>query len=50
MEIDPRKILAKLVEKNIIDPQNATKFEADAVAKKIPLEQYLLVLQGSIAS
>jgi type IV pilus assembly protein PilB len=43
MEIDPKKILAKLVEKKIISPENAAKFEQDAVLKKIPLEQYLLM-------
>ncbi len=43
MEIDPKKILAKLVEKKVLDQQNATKYEQDAVQKKVPLEQYLLM-------
>lgn len=41
MEFDPKLLLQKLIEKNILTQEAATKYEQDALVKKMPVDQYL---------
>ncbi len=46
MELDPKLLLQKLIEKNILTQESAIKLEQDALVKKVPIDQYLLTVDG----
>lgn len=46
MELDPKLLLQKLIEKNILTQESATKLEQEALVKKIPIDQYLQSVDG----
>ncbi len=41
MEFDPKQLLQKLIDKNILTPETAKKMEQEALVKKIPVDQYM---------
>ncbi len=46
MELDPKLLLQKLIEKNILTQESAIKLEQDALVKKVPIDQYLTTVDG----
>ncbi|HRN69886.1 MAG TPA: hypothetical protein PLS49_01765, partial [Candidatus Woesebacteria bacterium] len=46
MDLDPKLLLQKLIEKNILTQESATKLEQEALVQKIPVDQYLQTVKG----